>query len=107
MAKTIQINIKDHLKNLGPNFYLVSIIWEEICNTGFTLKPFEPLLDHEIPEDECYEIEKILLACIAYTEHEEERVFLSKTLLLNIYNNHRINPETNFIIKGPFFIVLV
>lgn len=102
----LEIDITKFKNQLGANYFLVEIIWDEICKNGFVMHPAESLNRNESPVDECTELEKILLTCITYIQDEEEKNILNASLLATIYKNHKITPGTKITIKSFFFIVL-
>ncbi len=101
-----QIKIEKFEQLLGENYLLVKTIWEKICKEEFSVQCFDPLGKNDVPIDECNEIEKILLTCIAYLEDGESRCTLMKTFLLTVYANHKIDPTATIKVRGLFFIVI-
>jgi hypothetical protein len=101
-----QIKIEKFEKLLGENYLLVKTIWEKICKEEFSVQCFDPLGKNDVPIDECNEIEKILLTCIAYLEDGENKYALTNTFLLTVYANHKIDPTATIKVRGFFFIVI-
>lgn len=106
-----EINIEGFKNQLGQNYWLVKIIWEQICEEYFCLQCADRLEENETPIDECTELEKVVIACIAYLESSkedsaiEEKEILRKCISRMICDNHKISQEQTITIKGFFFIV--
>jgi len=106
MEKTT-ITIEKFKNTLGELYPLVEVIWAKICKDGFCVEPQEKLGRKEIPIDECTQLEKILLACIAYIEDGQEKIMLMQYLLLLMYQNHPITQGRKVEIRRSFIIVVV
>lgn len=100
------IKIEKFEKLLGENYLLVKTIWDQICEEGFSIECVDPLKKNEVPIDECNDLEKILLACIAYLEDGQQKGILTKIFLLRVYNHHQIDPTATIKIRKSFFIVI-
>jgi hypothetical protein len=98
--------IKNFKNQLGANYFLVEIIWNDICEKEVAVYPETPLGENDVPIDQCTELEKILLACITHASNEDEKIILTKSLFLFICKNHNIAHESVITIKGPFLIII-
>lgn len=101
-----EIKVEDYIDQLGENYELVKRIWDHICEEEFSVKRGEPLSDNESPVDQCTDLEKLLLSCIAYLEDGEEKATLTKVLLSTIHEQHQISYSATIKIRSFFFIVV-
>ncbi|MEI6673399.1 MAG: hypothetical protein WCL02_09210 [bacterium] len=101
-----KINIENFKQELAENYFLVKIIWDDICKNEFYVQPSEKLQKNDFPIDQCTDLEKILLACISFTENEQEIIMLTQVLLVTMYKNHNIAEKSSIKIKGAFFIII-
>lgn len=106
MFMSEEIKIENHKKQLGKDYFLVKIIWDEICKTDFCFECSDPLKKNEQPVDECTELEKILLACIVYLEDAEEKALLTRIFLLTAYQQHQITFGAVIRVRKSFLIVV-
>ncbi len=101
-----EIKLENYKEQLGNDYFLVKIIWDEICKTGFCFECSDPLKKNEQPVDECTELEKILLACVAYLEDVEEKALLTRIFLLTVYQQHQITFGATIRVRRSFLIVV-
>jgi len=106
MLMSKEIKIEEFKAELGEHYLLVKTIWDQICKEQFSVQCADPLGDHEVPVDQCTDLEKILLACISYLEDGDKKGILTKQFLLTVYSYHQIEPTSRIKIRGSFFIVI-
>lgn len=104
MKKT---DIEEFQTQLGEHYLMIKEIWESFCLECLLFECADPLGTTENPIGECTTLQKILLACIAHLQADDQRIpILVKMFLFTVYNHYRIPQGTIIKIRKAFLIVV-